>query len=356
MFSSIFIEISGFCNARCPWCVTGSRTRALINSGEPFDTSGGGDIPLHAKFMTSVEFEKILDRLHTLGALTPQSNIALFNWGEPFLNPQLNEILALLENRKIHYSLSTNASRYVDISSSGLRMLSSITFSFPGFSQASYDKIHGFDFEKILSNVTKLTSDIQRCNPTAKIGMVNHIYQFNVDEMKAASDFCSEIKISYTPYCAYIADFFKALTYLDNTMDTATLHRAGKELLLYYVDDLIKQQPTDYICPQFAMLVIDEFGNVLPCCALPKEHEQYTIGSIFDLELPELLSLKKSQSVCNKCLSKGMAYWAHHPFRPDFIDGVLEPSWKVRARKNLFKSSPRMRSIARSLYHALLRK
>lgn len=41
----------------------------------------GGYVPLHAKFMTSTEFEKILDRLHTLGVLTPQSNIALVQLG-----------------------------------------------------------------------------------------------------------------------------------------------------------------------------------------------------------------------------------------------------------------------------------
>lgn len=320
MFPTIYIEISGFCNARCPWCITGSRTRTLIKSDELFGSKEG---PLHAKFMTSEEFGKILDRLNNLGALAPYSNISLFNWGEPFLNPQLVDILRIMEKRQIYYSLSTNASRYVDISLSGLRMLKIMTFSFSGFSQESYDKIHGFDFEQTLNNVKKIVSDIKRCESPAEVFLVNHLYQFNLIEARAASDFSRELQISYSPYCAYMNDFLKSISYLDNTMDIHTLKRASKELFLYYVDDLIKNKPADYICPQHAMLVIDEFGNVLPCCCLPKEHEQYTIGSIFDFELPELLEKKMSQPICKKCLSTGLAYWVHNPYRPEFIDRLL---------------------------------
>lgn len=318
------MEISGLCNARCPWCVTGNRL-SLQKDQEKNRSITESHSPLPARFMTYTEFETILDRLNVLGVINASTCIYLYNWGEPFLNPDLNTILSFLERKKLHYALSTNASKYLDLSCSGLKMLADIIFSVPGFNQTAYDKIHGFDFKQVLTNIEKIIADVKRCNRSSRLYLAYHVYQFNLNTIIAACEFCLTHDIIFLPYYAYINDFNRAISYLDDTMDRQTLYHATKELFLHYVDDLIKSQPEDYVCPQSEKLVIDEHGNLLLCCSLPKEHPQYSLGSILRLNSHELFAAKgMTRAVCRDCLKKGLAFWGHHPKRPEFIEAMIE--------------------------------
>jgi hypothetical protein len=169
-----------------------------------------------------------------------------------------------------------------------------------------------------------------------------HIYQFNIHEIKSARDFCSSKGLFFVPYIAYINDFNLAMAYLDGTMDYKLLERASKELLLYYVDNHIRDMPKDYYCPQFDILTIDESCNVLTCCCISKNHPDYSIGSLFDLSSDEIYKKKVSQDICIKCINIGLAYWAHNPYHfPPFVHdliGTSLPKKIYRNRKLLIKS------------------
>jgi hypothetical protein len=72
------IDITGHCNAQCHWCPNPIERKMNLPRG----------------FMEPAFFEKVLDRLEDIKAITPEKTyIALFNWGEPalhkkFLNSQ----------------------------------------------------------------------------------------------------------------------------------------------------------------------------------------------------------------------------------------------------------------------------
>lgn len=53
----------------------------------------------------------------------------------------------------------------------------------PGFSQESYDKIHGFNFEKIKENIKKYANDMELAGVKDKMWVAYHMYQFNLDEI-----------------------------------------------------------------------------------------------------------------------------------------------------------------------------
>lgn len=78
------------------------------------------------------------------------TNICLYNWGEPFLHPKFKEIIYYLSSLNLNIGLSTNASKPIYFEdSNALKNLRHMRFSMPGFSQESYDRMHSFDFEKI---------------------------------------------------------------------------------------------------------------------------------------------------------------------------------------------------------------
>ncbi|MCS4454451.1 hypothetical protein JTT00_04835 [Clostridium botulinum] len=69
------------------------------------------------------------------------------------------------------FALSTNASKVILLDNNELKNLKYITFSMCGFSQKSYDKIHGFNFEQIKRNISEILDNFK------KMGLrVMHMY------------------------------------------------------------------------------------------------------------------------------------------------------------------------------------
>ena len=72
------IEISGVCQAKCQYCM-----QYRLQKDKKFGS-----------FMSPELFEKILVHLFDIGMLDRghSRKITLYNWGEPFLNKNINEI------------------------------------------------------------------------------------------------------------------------------------------------------------------------------------------------------------------------------------------------------------------------
>jgi MoaA/NifB/PqqE/SkfB family radical SAM enzyme len=304
MYESIYIEISGHCNAKCPWCVTGR----------------GAICEETKKFMSAREFSYIVDRLFSNKLINSNTTLMLYNWGEPFLNPELIDILKIICKRGCKYTLSTNASKYIQIPREVQQNLLEFTISMPGFSQDSYSKIHQFSFDKIIKNITKFIMDID----PQKITIGYHIYQFNIDEIDSAYSFFSKYGINMSPYYAYFNDCSLSQKFLKNNLPYDLLSNASKELVLGYVDKLISEGSPDYQCPEWNRLTIDEWGTIITCCVLPKNHPFYSLNLSL-MNLPENICKEKIQEIirnqpaCKLCIESGIAYWAHNVQSPNFV-------------------------------------
>lgn len=318
MYKSVYFDISGFCNAKCPWCVTANQSS---NGSNNFN------------FIKPDDFERAIDKLIEMDLINKSSCISLYNWGEPLLHPNFENILEILHARKINFSLSTNASKAINIKDKLMENMQFIYFSMPGFSQESYNKIHGFNFRKITHNIDLLLNNFKNAGFVGTPILTYHIYQFNIGEINLAMEFCSKKGIYFNPVIAYINDFNLAMAYLNDTMKYELLKNASKDLLLYYVDDLIEHMPKDYRCLQHDDLTIDESCNVLTCCIVPKNHPDYTIGNLFDLSVDEIIS-KKSQKVCIECMKSGLAYWTHNPCVPSFVEDIVGKSLLKKVYNN----------------------
>lgn len=302
MYNQVYFEISGYCNARCPWCVQGR----------------GALIPYPSRFIPPQEFRDAIFRLIDEALINSDTIINLYNFGEPFLHPSLQEILQVLSDYNLKYVLATNSSKFVQIDPNLLKNLHRLFISMPGFSQNSYDKIHGFDFKEILTNIGKW---IKLLGPE-RIQIQYHIYQFNLDEIEKASEFFKKRGVNFFPYCALIADYNFAKSFLDNTLPREVSERISDELVLSYLPGYLTMLPENYSCPQHSILAIDEYCNVLTCCLLSKADPDYSIGSLFNLSSEEIEQKKTSRKTCKICIGKGIAFWIHNVYCPEFVQDI----------------------------------
>lgn len=301
-YSSVNIEISGKCNAKCRWCQTGKKNlNGIINYGD---------------FMSYDKFKEIYFHCRKENIIVDETVIDLFNWGEPFLNPEFNKIIEFLNEQGAQFTLSTNGSivrKFKD--ENVLKNLKILTLSMPGFSEESYNIMHGFNFEKIKDNIKEIIQNFRTCGFIGKCYISYHVYQFNKHEILAAKKFADEIGIDIFPYYAYFNAHNMAISYLENTMDYNELKLSGKQLDLFYVDELIEHRPENYICPQYSKLVLDEQGSVLLCCGIDKDCKDYSWGNICNLSLKELYKIKQKCKICdtcNKCSELRLDYWGHN--------------------------------------------
>ena len=130
-------------------------------------------------------------------------------------------------------------------------------------------------------------------------------------------------KIHFLPYVAYLNDYYLAMGYLQSSLSTEQLKDISKDLLLYYVDDMLRDRPAEYRCPQFDMLTINENCDVLTCCAIPKTHPDYRVGSLFVIAVSLVVLLIGST---NQLFRNSSNSTSPHAISPSFLATSLNHS------------------------------
>jgi MoaA/NifB/PqqE/SkfB family radical SAM enzyme len=284
---AIIIEISNICNARCYYCQTGYDNRQGATISEPH-------------FMEVNMLEKILQYVHQQGFLQGQSLITLHNWHEPLLHPDFAAIIQTIGRRKHLIEVSTNANVLPTIPSNfDASPIAMTVISMCGFSQASYDKIHQFDFEHIKRNIEMLVKSFRKHGCFGRFVIAYHIYQFNTNEIPAARAFAQSLGIDFWPNFAFIADGERLSQYLKGQLPSDYLLNVSKDLFMgFFTKDL---QPAQ-TCPVARYLTINTDGNCLMCC-----NDNTDLGSIFEMTPEKWDHIHQTSAVCHECMAIGKA-------------------------------------------------
>lgn len=292
-FDRIYFEISGVCNGKCPYCLSGLHKR-----------EGGA-------LIEPVQFEKALDIICKNHLLSKDGTIGLYNWGEPFLHPRLTELISMLNGRELSYGFSTNASRVPAIDRAFVRNLRFILFSMPGFSQRSYDRIHGFQFEQILQNIRSI---VGRCRDQGFRGSFTisyHVYQFNLEEIFRCEEFAARWDIAFSPVYAILNNWWHINALVDNELNYDLLRQIAEDLFSFEFRKRISAAPKGYECPQYNLLAMDEACNLLLCCQVPPG-EAFSCGNLLKDEIETMLHYRQDNSICEECIRKGLSYYFHN--------------------------------------------
>lgn len=289
-FDSIAVDIVGFCNAKCKYC------------------PAGNDLTNNGKFISVDFFEEVLKKIVEYKMYSEKTNFHIYCLGEPCLHPQINDILRLLIKYGIHTTISTNASYVPKFEKDSLECVDRFLISMPGFSQNSYDKIHGFNFEKIKDNIITLRNQVRELSDgKIPFDMSYHIYQFNETEMVPAKRFCDKYDIRFAPNYAVMIDKDKCLEYVTGKMSYEELKDISKDIFLGVLDQQIKDAPMNYCDFQNSFLSVTVDGDVRICSSFRREVEnEIIIGNIVNDNIDDIIFRKYHHPRCTTCIQAGL--------------------------------------------------
>lgn len=298
MFKTLTVDISENCGAKCPWCTTGKLNRS----------NNAKFIP----YMTDKEFDKGMHYLLSLSAINNDTEIELYNWGEPLINPYIDNIIDIIKSYGNPYHISTNAYNIDNFKIKDFGKLTFLMVSLSAFSQRNYDKIHSLNLERVLTNIEILHKRLCDVGLGNRMQVNFHLYKFNMVEMIKAKEYFAQKNIKFVPRLAYFNDFYQMENFLSGNTDK-TLKKAQAQIFCQLIRKIASDKPDNdsYRCPQiYDKLVFGANWDLIPCCRLSRKH---VIGNLYDMTLDDILSTKSNYKLCGQCINSGQSYFVHNP-------------------------------------------
>ena len=295
----VYIDPINICNLNCPLCITGNNM-----SNYP------------KRIMSYSDYKVIIDRLPFV------NHVNLFRSGEPFLNPDLLQMIRYTKEKGKIVSVHTNfninkeESFFSDLINTNLDYL---IISLDGASQETYSKYRiGGDFELVWNNLNKIADikhRLNKKNPAIIWKFV--INKYNEFEISKAKKMAQDAGIEFQTSIMCLGDESPDSCYED---DIKTRMQKWLPLSKQYVYDVPTPLPNpgyDRYCRQlFTALIINPDGGVFPCCFVSKRENIFgnllneSFNDIWNDEkykysrslfLPLLKKPKKVDTICSSC-------------------------------------------------------
>jgi len=251
-------------------------------------------------------FRTIVDKISFV------KSIGLFNWGEPFLNPEIFEFVKYAKKINIkvvihsNFCLKKDEKFFHDIVNSGLDEL---IISLDGASQESYSKYRvGGDFNLVTSNLNQIVQT-KKMLKSDKPGIIWKfiVHRFNEHEIEKARTMAQSIGVIFQVVQIGLSDDLPDL-YWDANLEER------KECWLPQNNEYIRPSYLkphfipNYDCLQiFETMVINPDGKVFPCCNLTSEKN--TFGDLLSESFHDIWNGNKYQQARNLWFSRYVPRW-----------------------------------------------
>lgn len=284
----LYIDVS-HCNLKCQMCPRG----------------GVNDLQNPDRGLMSFDlFKRIVDKF--VKEKVRIDDIAVGNWGEPLLNPDLPKMISYAKSHptamkyKARVFVNTTLNRLVN----PLELLKSgvdtIAITISGMSQEIYSKNHkGGNIEKVLKNIVELVEIRKSENlEKVKLRMIFHHYIYNSEDEKLAEEFCKKYGIRFSVSNPSII-----------TVEDAVNFSRDKERLGNFYSQFIDldremalMKTMDYKDINNCRLRKDRVtvhfdGQLYRCCEVYEK--KYFMGSIFDFNIKDIPDI--DSDICRIC-------------------------------------------------------
>lgn len=232
MITAANIDITSTCNLGCPSCPTGR------GYGEPYLMA------LTDAWFLALTLKDKYPKLRT---------VMLFNWCEPFIHPQLPDIIRVFREHGFQVSVSTNGNLHRNLKAVLNSGLGHLRVSLSGMTQETYQKgHHGGRMEKVMEFL-KIASELEH---DVLVEICWHRYLDNLHEERDARAMAYRLGFSFTPVWATHMPIEGALFSDGN--------RTRYALTIKDLEGLPKRQS----CPlRESQVAFDARGRKQLCCA-----------------------------------------------------------------------------------------
>jgi MoaA/NifB/PqqE/SkfB family radical SAM enzyme len=273
---------------------------------------------------------ELLDAI--LGKAVQECNISfvyLYNWGEPFLNPMLPELIKVVNAYCIPCGVSSNLNIRRNIDRVVAANPANFVISTSGFSQFAYAKTHrGGDIQKVKKNMLWLAETKQSTASKTRIE-VNFIrYLGNLDELVLMRSFALSLGFFFRQSVAALFPLEKLILYLSDPVRREEMRNNEPELLdvlVFPYEELMelagpfKRFPCSFLEDQ---VVLNTRGEV-QLCPLVYDPKRFTIVDFLGCPLQEIQKLKRDRAFCRLCIDMGI-HTLGLKFGPDLKPAVFK--------------------------------
>jgi MoaA/NifB/PqqE/SkfB family radical SAM enzyme len=260
------IDICNVCNLRCPLCPTGN-----------------GRLDRKQDFITIEQYRRILERVKEHALV-----VSIYNHGEPFLNPDVFDIIEHTAANNIASNASSNLNwpRPIDVKDVVRSGLEYLTVSLDGVTQDVYSKyrVRG-NVDEVFENMRNLLAArkaLKRSTPFIEWQYI--VFKHNEHEMQRARELAEEIGVD-------LLRFISPGVPPEDLYDTSLQDKWMPDNPLYHErhPKLSEQQGFifDRACYYlYRSMFIYTGGGVTPCCFAHDENHDF--ANIFEHSVPEI--------------------------------------------------------------------
>ncbi|MDC0196087.1 radical SAM protein [Gammaproteobacteria bacterium] len=326
------IDIVGSCNLRCPSCPVGNLRE--LKTTEPY---------MRPELLDQI-IRKAMSECRVTG-------IDLYNWTEPFLHPNLSEMIKVVRSHGLPCGISTNLNLLKKIDSVMEANPQEFKVSLSGFTQDVYGKSHREgNIEVVKKNMVEVAHAKKRTGSNTRLVVAYHRYLGNHQDEKAMQEYSASLGFEFEPAWAYFMPLEKMLAYVESEATEVKLNQEDQntlDLLALPLDgalEISKSSPNIGTCPlRSRQMAITSSGEVMLCCAT-YDQSQYSLGKYLDLPLNELQEMKYQHNACSQCMTHGVNVlytYNSHEFDDLGLDNITKhfPDAKLQRVKPLNKKS-----------------
>lgn len=296
---TVVIDIVGSCNLGCPSCPSGDG-RGLQNRG--------GKMSLEM-------FERIIEKI---SREQPGTTVALFNWTESLIHPQVEEFIVAIRRRGLKSRISTNLNILRDPDKLAAARLDSMTISLSGFTQPVYVIGHkDGDIEIVKQNMRRLSEAFRRAGALTEVTVYYHKYLYNLHEIELMREYAESLGFRFGASWAYYMPVERVQEYVEGKLPQPEVEFIEKYFALNIRSAVEATKPfrSEPCHLPVTLLTLDCRGDVQLCCSV-YDAGRFTIGSYLETPFEIIEQRLKSHSYCRECTKHGLhIYTAWHGHR-----------------------------------------
>ena len=241
----INLDTINVCNLACPFCVTGTKQLDRKPSRFPLEQAKA--------VIDKVKSHILIARFH--------------NWGEPFLNKQLFELIRHAHDAGVYTTLSSNLSIKVEnlaqkVVASGLDQ---IHVSIDGLEQSTLERYRrNADIELVYKNIREIVAEKRRTgSSTPRLELAFLVFRHNEHEVPRLKEMQQELGVeSFTAHSAFINH--------ESFVPREEAFQPGHD---------IWQGSCHYL---YSELMVEADGNISPCCT--NTSARFDVGTVAELD------------------------------------------------------------------------